>query len=289
MLRLPRMRNPMARFLSSSDVVARLERSEARLIADAAAAAAARLGPGAVEVVELAGGVAAHAGPGAPFNKVAGLGFAGVPDAHALARVEALFDARATPVRVELASHADPAVARALAERGYRLVGFEDVLALDLGQGALADAPAGVEVRASPDDERAAWLDVLVEGFATPDPRGVGGDDHLPREVLEAALVDMSAMAGLERVLALVDGRPAGAASVRVHGGVATLCGAATRPELRRRGVQTALLARRLQRARDAGCDLAVVTTQPGSTSQANAVRQGFRLVCTRAVLVRGG
>jgi hypothetical protein len=39
--------------------------------------------------------------------------------------------------------------------------------------------------------------------------------------------------------------------------------------------------------ARRAGCSLAVVTTQPGTQSQANAERQGFRLLYTRAVLVK--
>jgi GNAT superfamily N-acetyltransferase len=283
------MRRVVARFLSSSELVARLERNEAGLIAGAAAAASARLGPGAVEVLALAGGVAVHAGAGAPFNKLAGLGFDGVPAEAALTRVEELFDARATPVRVELASHADPAVGRALSRRGYVLAGFEDVLARDLGAGALPALPVDIEVRPSPDSERAAWLDLLVEGFAHPDPRGVASDESFPRDVLESALVDMAALAGLERQIALWAGRPAGAASVRIAAGVATLCGAATLPERRGRGVQTALLAWRLARAREAGCDLAVVTTQPGSTSQHNVLRQGFHLAYTRAVLVRGG
>jgi hypothetical protein len=36
-----------------------------------------------------------------------------------------------------------------------------------------------------------------------------------------------------------------------------------------------------------AGCDLAVIVTQPGSKSHQNAQRQGFHLLYTRAVLVR--
>jgi len=68
---------------------------------------------------------------------------------------------------------------------------------------------------------------------------------------------------------------------------VAQLCGAATLPEHRRRGVQSALLAARLEDAARRGCDLAVVTTQPGSKSQENVQRQGFELVYARAVLVK--
>ena len=78
----------------------------------------------------------------------------------------------------------------------------------------------------------------------------------------------------------------AGGASLRQCGGIAQLCGSATLPGLRRRGVQSALLAARLADAARAGCDLAVITTQPGSKSQ-NAQRAGFTLLYSRAILVR--
>jgi len=48
-----------------------------------------------------------------------------------------------------------------------------------------------------------------------------------------------------------------------------------------------ALTARRLADAQRAGCDLAVVTTSPGSKSQENAQRHGFELLYARAILVR--
>lgn len=65
------------------------------------------------------------------------------------------------------------------------------------------------------------------------------------------------------------------------------MCGAATLPVFRRRGIQTALLERRLVDARAAKCKLTVVTTQPGSKSQANSQRRGFQLLYTRAILIR--
>jgi hypothetical protein len=51
--------------------------------------------------------------------------------------------------------------------------------------------------------------------------------------------------------------------------------------------VQTALLAARAADAAAAGCDIAVVTTQPGSRSQHNVQRRGFDLLYTRAILVK--
>lgn len=93
---------------------------------------------------------------------------------------------------------------------------------------------------------------------------------------------------GVVRFAARRGGELAGAASMRLGEGIAQLCGAGTLPAHRGRGVQTALLAHRLAVAAAAGCELAVITTQPGSKSQENAHRRGFELLYARAVLVRG-
>ena len=69
--------------------------------------------------------------------------------------------------------------------------------------------------------------------------------------------------------------------------GVAQLAGAATLPEHRRQGVQTALLRHRLLDAARRGCDVAVVTTQPGSKSTENVQRFGFSVLYVRAILVK--
>jgi GNAT superfamily N-acetyltransferase len=53
-------------------------------------------------------------------------------------------------------------------------------------------------------------------------------------------------------------------------------------PAFRRRGVQTALLDVRMQRAAEQGCELAMSLAQPGSASQRNIARQGFRTLYTR-------
>jgi hypothetical protein len=47
------------------------------------------------------------------------------------------------------------------------------------------------------------------------------------------------------------------------------------------------MLSARLADARAAGCDVAVIVTQPGSKSHQNAQRSGFDLLYTRATLVR--
>jgi hypothetical protein len=51
--------------------------------------------------------------------------------------------------------------------------------------------------------------------------------------------------------------------------------------------VQTALFAARLAWARGQQCDVAVSVTQPGSISQRNIERFGFRVAYTRTKLVK--
>jgi GNAT superfamily N-acetyltransferase len=264
----------------------RIERVEAQLIAKASEAARSRSAGAPGFVIPMAGGVASFAEDGSPFNKVAGLGFSGVPDAAALDEIERAFTAHGAHVQIELAHLAEPAIGAFLTGRGYRLVSFENVLGLALGGEPERVTPAGVEVRPSGDDEFGSWLDVVAAGVAHPDTQGVPSHEEFPREVIEAAERDFAA-AGVIRYAALRDGVMAGGASIRMTAGVAQLTGAATAPAHRRRGVQTALLSARLADAAAAGCDVALVTTQPGSKSQQNVQRRGFDLLYTRAVLVK--
>jgi len=132
------------------------------------------------------------------------------------------------------------------------------------------------------------WIRVVSAGFMHPDTF----DGPAPIEVIDTQGIDLivrdlTALEGLSLFLARWDGTVAGGAGMRIAEGVAQLSGAATLPQHRRRGVQTALLGERLAAAAQAGCDIAVVTTEPGSKSQANAHRQGFELLYVRAVLIK--
>jgi len=270
-----------------TDLAARIERVEVQLIALSNEAARRRASTAGF-VIPVAGGAASFAGEGSPYNKVVGLGFGGVPDAAALDEIERAFAAFGAPVQVELAHLADPAILAMLAVRGYRLESFENVLGRALTDEPERVMPPGVEVRLSTEDESEAWLDAVAEGSVHPDPQGVPWHEEFSREAIIAAEQD-SAAAGDVRYAALRDGIIVGGATMRIADGVAQLTGAATVPAHRRRGVQTALLSTRLADAAAAGCDVAVIITQPGSKSQQNAQRQGFDLLYTRAVLLKEG
>lgn len=267
------------------ELAARIERAEARLLLDACASVARRLE--GVFVEPVSGGVAACTEPGSPLNKVCGLGFAAAFDERAFEAIEREHARRGASVQVELATLADPKIARWLTCRGYELVGVENVLGRDLT--GLTAPPAHGDVRIERSEPQAigAWLDVVVTGFAVPDTQGVAAHQEFGREVLERVIRDFAQAEHVVRYFATVDGRPAGGGTMRVFDGIAQLCGASTLPALRRRGVQSALLERRLADAARDGCRIAVVTTQPGSKSQQNVQRQGFELLYSRNVLVR--
>ena len=268
-------------------LAARIERAEAQLTAKASEAARRRQADGAGLVIPIAGGVASLAEEDSPFNKVAGLGFGDVPSPAALGEIERAFAARGAPVQIELASLGDPAIGALLTGRGYRLVSFENVLGLALTGVPERVTPAGIEVRPSGDDELETWLEVVVDADLHPDTQGVPSHEEFPREVLAGAERDLVAAAGAVRYAAWRDGVIAGGASFHIAEGIAQFTGAATAPAHRRRGIQTALLSARLADAAAAGCDIAAVTTQPGSKSQQNVQRRGFDLLYTRAVLVK--
>lgn len=280
---------------ADEELARRIESAECRLTTDLAETMRAKALPRPVFSAAIAGGVAVHAGTEAPFNKLIGAGLHGPLDAAAevaLAAIEQEFAARGAALQAEIATVADSSVVRLLSGRGYSLVGFENVLGLQLAE--LADErrravpPAELLIARPAPAAAEEWLDTVLTGFLHADVVP-GGESHesFPREALERTLRDMAQVPGFTPYLARWSGQAAGAASLRICDRVAQLCGSATLPGYRRRGVQTALLAHRLLYARDRGCDVAVITTQPGSKSQENAQRYGFALLYSRAVLIR--
>lgn len=268
----------------------RIEQAEASLILSFAAAVQERGRIPGVFIAELGGGVAAIAREGSPFNKLAGLGFEPLDEA-ALDRVEREFARRRIALQAEVATLSDPAVFETLSRRGYVLSGFENVLGLSLDGGVVGPVmPPGVEIQKIAPAQARDWIATVTTGFLTPDTYdGPASHESFGREAMEQVFEDVGEVAGVDRYLVTRDGVRAGGGSMRLWNGIAQLSGASTLPDQRRRGIQTALLRYRLAEAAAAGCDIAIVTTSPGSRSQQNVQKQGFELLYSRAVLIKPG
>lgn len=278
----------MQKLFGGIEIAERVERAERSLIEDGVLAAARHDPKRRALTLPVGSGLAAWAGEGSPLNKVVGVGFGGVDwDDRELERVEQALAERSAPVQFEVSTLADPMVVERLTRRGYVLRGFENVLGLPLAPGRPVQMAEGVEIREVADEDFDRWIDLVVSGFAAPDTEGLATHEEFTRDAVACAMRDLASAAGSARSIALVHGTPAGGAIVRLHARIAQLGGAATLPAFRRRGVQSSLLSARLGGAAAAGCDLAVVTTQPGSKSQRNVQAQGFELLYARAILVR--
>jgi len=268
-------------------LAARIDRAEMRLSMGIADTVARRSPEARVLVSPIAGGHAVFAGAGGPANKAIGIGFGATIDEAALETIEREWQERGEPMRFELATLADPSLAPLLTARGYRVTGFENVSCRRIGaEDAMPELPPGMTVEDVPADDYREWMDVTLDAFGVPDGTAPN-EEHYPRELLEAVMADFVATPGFTRYLLRVDGQPAGEATMRLDAGVAQFCGAATLPAFRKRGIQSLLYRWRMAVAHAAGCDLAVVTTQPGSKSQENAIRQGFALLYTRVILIK--
>lgn len=288
--RVERMSSEHPALFAGVELARRVERAERSLVEEAARSTYPPGTPPTAATVPIGGGLAVWAADGSPFNKVVGAGLDRAVIDPDLDAVEAMFERQGSAVQFELSTLADPALAERLTRRRYALVGFENVLGLPLVPAPPSRTAAGIDVRTVDlDDEEdyRMWLAVDVEASSTPDSSDITAHEEFPREELQQAVRAMSSTSGFEASVAMIDGSPAGSGSLRVCDGVAQLCGAATLPRFRRRGVQTSLLSARLARAAAAGCELAVVTVQPGSVSQQNVQRLGFQLLYARSILVR--
>ena len=250
----------------------RLERAEGHACGQHAAARG-RLAPevGAAWM-EHAGAYAAFDGRDSPITQSFGLGLLEPLTPSVLEAFEHFFESRGARVEHEMSPFAGVDALDLLCARGYRPIEISSVLCRHVSAVA-ADPPTNVRVRVIDSSEGDIWTDVCVRGWS-----------HLPelREILHDLGTITLAREATLCFLAEIDGTPAAAAILALHDGIALFGGSTTVPELRRRGAHTALLHARMRHAHAYGCELAMMVAPPGSDSQRNAERTGFRLAYTR-------
>jgi len=210
-------------------------------------------------------------GADSPLTQTFGLGVGNPVTGEVLSAIEQFFATRGVAVMHEVSPLAGAELSATLADRGYRPIEHSTVLVQDIT--ACVDAPSSsLRVRIIEDEDRAAWIEASVAGWSA-DPVS-----PLVRSMAERS----SANRALTHFVAEHDGAPIATGSMGVHDGVALLSGASTIPSARGLGAQAMLLAARLAEGRRRGCALAMMATEPGSTSQRNAERRGFRVAYSR-------
>jgi GNAT superfamily N-acetyltransferase len=160
-----------------------------------------------------------------------------------------------------------------LCARGYRPVELSNVVFQQVTEPAAVDC-SNITVRVAGLNEARLWSEISARGWSHDHPEFAGmmlglGEVTAAREHTICFIAEFDGIAGAAGALCL-------------HDSVALFGGSATVPELRRRGLQSALLRARMQFAFEQGCDLAMMAAMPGSDSQRNAERAGFRIAYTR-------
>jgi GNAT superfamily N-acetyltransferase len=251
-----------------------LERAEAQSNIDFVEARARAFPDSRASHIEVAGTHAMFDGLDSPLTQTFGLGMEMPVSAPDMERMEGFFKALGAPVFHEVSPLADASALALLNQRGYEPFEFTSVMFRPI---AAADFPASPEARV-----RAREIGPgEVEQWAETSARGWTETPELAAFMLEFSRVAVQRTSG-HAFLAEIDGRPIAAGGLTIHGGVALLAGASTVPEGRRQGAQTALLQSRLRLAASSGCDVAMMCALPGSASQRNAERRGFRIAYTR-------
>jgi GNAT superfamily N-acetyltransferase len=167
----------------------------------------------------------------------------------------------------------DPALGRELARLGYYQSGFHTSLVCEPDQAMPAKAD-GIDIKRVAE---AAVLDEFLgthaAGWKIPDVQGF-------KDNVRGWL----GQTGWSLYLARIDGKPAATAILYVADKVAYCADAATDPAFRGRGLQSALLARRIADARDAGVDFVCSGAEFLSQSHRNMERAGMRVQFVRSL-----
>jgi hypothetical protein len=219
----------------------------------------------------IAGTLVMFAGVGSPITQTFCLGIHERPGERDLDTIERFFTSRGSAVFHEVSPHAGVEIQSTLSGRGYKPIELSNVMYQAIGPNTGLTVNPELQVR-EVDKTEADWYGSIASRGWSEMP------DVLPFiQGFARASVEVATCFVAER-----NGEAIAAAALFMHGGVALLAGASTVPEGRRNGAQLALLDARLRTAAARGCDLAMMVAAPGSASQRNAERNGFRVAYTR-------
>lgn len=262
-------------------LAARMERAEIDYMVSRVEAIRERAGNRmGAEVRQFGGATALYVKemPWATFNTVKGIG---ADDIGFVDEIVGFYRERNRSCQFELIPPKTNAeLLGVLHEQGFRQIGFHTTLygVPTMEMAPFADSP-GIAVRelAVHEFELYGKLHCLGTGL-NPD-----GASHVAAN--NQVLYDRP---GWRFFIGFADGQPAGVAVMHRHNAIASLTFAATLPEFRRRGLQSAFLHTRIREAVAAGCELVVGQAAYASVSQNNMERAGMRIGYTRATWTQG-
>ncbi len=263
-------------FLFSDLALARrLEMAEGQSNADFVETRARVFPESGARWIEVAGAYAMYDGIKSPLTQTFGLGLFDTVAPPEMERIEEFYRERGAPVVHEVSPLAGLPLLTLLHERGYHPIELTSVMFRPISRDAHLTISRNekVRVRLAQEHEQEVWAQTSAKGWSE--------FTEFAEMILELAQLSAKRPIALS-FLAELEGQPIATGAMTIHDGVALMAGASTIPEARKQGAQLALLESRLNYAAEQGCDIAMICALPGSASQRNAERQGFRIAYTR-------
>ncbi|CAG0954612.1 hypothetical protein PHYC_00392 [Phycisphaerales bacterium] len=240
------------------------------------------------EARPLAGGTMGRGVPGTWFNGAVGLGLNGAVSRAEIDELVEFYTSKGIEPRVEVCPFADESLIRGLADLGFVVRLFEMTFyrALDRQETVRPPqhTPHGIEIAALDAGDDGAvreYATVCVTGFAPP------GETIRPEFI--DAVAKTARHPRVTGVVARYEGRIVAAGGMEASGESAGLFGLSVLPEFRRRGIQQAMIAWRLNEASRRGSRIACIAGKPGEGTERNVRRMGFMLAYTKVHMVKPG
>ncbi len=207
--------------------------------------------------------------------------------ARGMERISSFLRERGARPSIDLTELSGESAFATIAQAGFKLEQAERVYARDLQDPVDSVDVPGLRIELLDDEDQAGLRELVrhrVLGFSEPGIEPQQGEFEAaersqthPRSRGFRAFIDgeLAGTCGME----IIELAPA---QDREPIRVASLWGAVVGEPHRRKGIQKALIARRLQQGLTEGCRVAVIECEPGIPTERSAIRLGFSLAYTR-------
>lgn len=251
------------------------------------------------EYEPIMGGVMSYLEPGSWANQACAIGLTGEVSEAEVDRFVTYYTAKGVEPRAEVAQFAHESLLTALAKRGFELRQFETVLARPLAETETIDpTPSGgwpvddagnrlAINRVDPADEPLvleSWR-VAMSGFIDEVREPTEKELAMHRKIVAHPHSEFLVAKFGDRVVSA-----GGAEYPRdTEIPVGVLFGVSVLDEYRRKGIQQAMILRRIIGAQQRGAKVVVIHSIPGASTDRNAMRLGFAPSYTKAIMAMRG
>ena len=213
--------------------------------------------------------------PGPAFNIVKGLK---AGDEPCVEQIVSFYKQKEIPARFELTpAAASSELLACLSKAGFYHHDFHTTLYTHVLKVNEIETSHSITIRKLERNEFDIFADIYVKGFGMPDflKSGVAQNNEVLYEDEHWAFY-----------LATYNNEPAGIGVLFTKDSIAILAAAATLPNLRNEGIQSALIKHRIREAIEKDCNLIVGQAKFGSVSQNNMERAGLQVAYTKVIWI---